>query len=220
MKWYLFIVLSLWALASQAQSVRSENTDPRVRAILDNLKKEFDSYRTLEIDFEMNLEFPGRVAETQKGRLIQDAQKYRFSTDDQEVYVDGQTMWVHIKKNKEVQILDMEENSEEFMSPRQIMDIYKSGDYIYSIIDERTVGSDNYVDIEFKPVSKKSEFAKIRLTIDKKRNKISVMRIFAKDGSRYTLSIKSMKTNQKYAQNIFRLNPETLSGVRIEDLRF
>jgi outer membrane lipoprotein-sorting protein len=220
MKGFLFLVLWMSTLTLQAQSASSESSDPKARTILDKLKKEFDSYKTMEIDFEINMEFPGRVAEVQKGRLIQDGQKYRFITQDQEVYADGKTMWVYLKKNKEVQILDVEENAEEFMSPKQILAIYQGGDYIFSIADERTIGTDKFVDIEFKPASKKSEFAKIRLTIDKNRNKMSVMRVFAKDGSRYTLTIKNIKTNLKYDASLFTLNPKTLSGVRVEDLRF
>lgn len=220
MKGLFFIFLGFSTLTLWAQTSSSESSDPKARIILDKLKKEFDSYKTMEIDFEMNMEFPGRVAEIQKGRLIQDGQKYRFTTEDQEVFVDGKTMWVHLKKNKEVQILDVEENAEEFMSPKQILAIYQGGDYIFSVVDERTVGADKFVDIEFKPTSKKSEFAKIRLTVDKNRNKMSVMRVFAKDGSKYTLTIKNIKTNLKYDVSLFTLNPKTLSGVKVEDLRF
>lgn len=212
----LFLSMSLWVVA-QTNSV--EKNDPKAKVILDKLKKEYDSYKTMEVSFEMRLEFPGRPAEIQKGHLIQDGNKYQLKMTDQEVYADGKTMWVYLKKNKEVQILDLEENAEEFMSPKQVMNIYQKGEYIYGIVDERTVGKEKFVDIEFKPLTKKSEFAKIRLTVDKVNNKMSSLRVFGKDGSRYTLSMNSLKANNKYDSKLFVLNTNTLSGVKVEDLR-
>jgi len=215
---FVFVFLGFYT-CMLSQNVIVEKNDPKAKVILDKMKKEYDSYKTMEINFELNLEFPNRPVEVQKGKLIQDGNKYQLKMDDQEVYADGKTVWVYLKKNKEVQILDAEENSEEFMSPKQIMNIYQKGEYIYSIVDERTVGKEKFVDIEFKPKSKKSEFAKIRLTIDKVNNKMVSLRVFAKDASKYTLKINSIKTNINYDSSIFVLKPNTLQGVKVEDLR-
>ena len=63
------------------------------------------------------------------------------------------------------------EDNSLFISPKQMMSIYQKGEYIYSIIEERNVGKSKYVDIEFKPSSKKSDFAKFDLLLTKQQIK-------------------------------------------------
>ncbi len=213
------LVLLSWATFISGQKTIVEKNDPQAKALLDKLKKQYDSYSTMEVSFELQLEFPNKPMETQKGNLIQSGNKYQLKMADQEVYADGKTMWVYLKKNKEVQILDMDDSSEEFLTPRQLINIYQKGEYIYTVVDERTVGKEKFIDIEFKPKSKKSEFSKIRITLDKLNNNLISLRVFAKDGSRYTLNMKGLKSNKNYDPSVFVLKPNTLVGVKVEDLR-
>ncbi len=207
-----------WAQASTMTSVK--DSDPKAKAVLDKLKKQYDAYKTMEVKFELEVEMPGQTTAIQKGSLVQDGAKYQLKLPDQEIYADGKTTWLYLKKNKEVQINDMgTEDNSLFISPKQMMSIYQKGEYIYSIIEERNVGKSKYVDIEFKPISKKSDFAKIRLTIDKTANKMISLRVFSKDGSRYTLKVSNVVTNKKYESSFFTLNTKALNGVHVEDLR-
>ena len=207
-----------WAQSNTMTSVK--DSDPKAKAVLDKLKKQYDAYKTMEVKFELEVEMPGQTTAIQKGSLVQDGAKYQLKLPDQEIYADGKTSWLYLKKNKEVQINDMgTEDNSLFISPKQMMSIYQKGEYIYSIIEERNVGKSKYVDIEFKPSSKKSDFAKIRLTIDKTANKMISLRVFSKDGSRYTLKVSNVVTNKKYELSFFTLNTKALNGVHVEDLR-
>lgn len=207
-------------VASYAQKPTSTASDPKAKVILDKLKKEYNNYKTMEVQFQMDLELPNKPIETQKGVLIQDNKKFKLAMKEQEIYSDGKNTWIYLISNKEVQILDaMEDSQSDFMSPKKMMTIYESGDYQYAIVDERNVGGQQFVDIEFKPLSKKVEFSKIRLTVDKKSNKMIALRMFLKDGSRYTLKMNNLITNKKYDASLFVLNTKALKGVQIEDLR-
>ena len=139
---------------------------------------------------------------------------------EQEIFTDGKTSWVYLKSNNEVQINDASDDAgSAFLSPKQLMEIYNKGEYVYSILEERKIGKSIYTDIEFKPVSKKSEFAKLRLTIDKKANKLLSLRVFSKDGSRFTIKVSELLSNKKYDASFFSLNTKSLKGVHVEDLR-
>jgi outer membrane lipoprotein-sorting protein len=203
-----------------ATMTKSKDSDPKARQILDKLKKQYDSYKSMEVKFEIDLELPGKALEKQKGTVIQDGKKYQVKLQDQEIYADGKTIWVYLKKNKEVQITNMEEGeASAFMSPKQMMTMYDSGEFVYSIIEERKVGDAQFVDIEFKPLSKKTEYTKMRLTIDKKANKMVSLRVFSRDGSRYTLKVSDILPNKKYDPAMFTFNTKSVQGLHIEDLR-
>ena len=207
-------------LYSQGTMLSARDNDPKAKSILDKLKKQYDSYKTMEVSFEMELELPGKKTELRKGIVIQDGKMYQIKMEDQEIYSDTKTVWVYLKNNNEVQISDYEESeSSDVMSPKQMMSLYEKGDFIYSLIEERKVGKNVFADIEFKPVSKKSDFTKMRLTVDKNSNKMISLRVFSRDGSKYLLKISDLKSNKKYDPAIFSFNPKAVTGVHIEDVR-
>lgn len=205
---------------SSTTMTKAKDSDPKAKQILDKLKKQYDAYKSMEVKFELDLELPGKAVENQKGTVIQDGKKYQVKLKDQEIYADGKTVWIYLKKNKEVQITDMEEGeSASFMSPKQMMTMYNSGDFVYEIIEERNVAGSQFVDIEFKPLSKKTDYTKMRLTIDKKANKMVSLRVFSRDGSRYTLKVSDILPNKKYDPAVFTFNTKSVPGLHIEDLR-
>lgn len=207
-------------LFGQKANVAGKENDPKAKIILDNLKKQIDSYKTIEIKFELESEIPNQAVDIQNGTYIQDGKKYQVKLKEQEIFTDGKTSWVYLKSNNEVQINDASDDAgSAFLSPKQLMEIYNKGEYVYSILEERKIDKSIYTDIEFKPVSKKSEFAKIRLTIDKKANKLLSLRVFSKDGSRFTIKVSELLSNKKYDASFFSLNTKSLKGVHVEDLR-
>lgn len=194
--------------------------DPKATVILDKLKKQYKAYTSMEVQFELDMELPGRAKEVQKGTVIQQGKKFQVKMTDQEMYCDGNATWIYFKKNKEVQVLDASESSAGgFMSPQDMMLMYEKGEFSYTLAEERSVKGQHFADIEFKPVNKFAEYAKLRMTVDKKSNKMLSLRVFSKDGSRFTLSIKSLIPNKKYAPATFSFNPKSVPGIHVEDLR-
>ena len=206
---------------SQTNTMTSKSdSDPKAKVILDKLKKQFDTYKTIQLNFEFQLELPGQPVETQKGKLIQDGVKYAIVMKDQEIYANGKNTWFYLKNKKEVQVSDfVEGENDAFLSPKQMLSLYQKGDYVYSILEERKVGKTTFVDIEFKPLTKNADFTKLRLTIDKDSNSMVSLRVFSRDGSRYLLKMSSLIPNRTYGPETFVLNTKELKGVHIEDLR-
>ena len=99
------------------------------------------------------------------------------------------------------------------------MRIYESEDYLFDIVGNNTVNGRKLTFIEFKPNDSDSEYSKLRLAVDEKRKRMTSMEVFSKDGSKYTMSINSMKTNIKYEGKIFVFDPKKFPGIHIEDLR-
>ncbi len=216
---WIFILLSFSIInVNFAQS--KNDIDPEAKKILDKLKKQYDSYKSMEVSFTMELELPGKSKDIQKGTVIQDGKKYQVKMKDQEIYADGKTVWFHLVNNKEVQISDMDDSeASDQMSPKQMMRLYEKGEYAYAITGEKTVSGKNLVEIEFKPLAKRSEYTKLRLTVDKKSNNMISLHVFSRDGSRYALKVSDIKTNKKYDSGMFVFNPKAVPGLHIEDLR-
>lgn len=217
---FLIFGISVVGYSQSNTMTTKSDSDPKAKVILDKLKKQFDTYKSLELNFEFQLEIPGKPIETQKGKLIQDGIKYAIVMKDQEIYADGKQTWLYLKSKKEVQILDFDDSgSDMFLSPKQMLSLYQTGDYVYSILEERKVGKTTYSDIEFKPLKSNSDFTKLRLTVDKTANKFVTLRVFLRDGSRYLLKMDSLIPNKKYTPDAFVMNLKDLKGVHIEDLR-
>jgi outer membrane lipoprotein carrier protein len=224
LKKFVFLWVYLIFQFGQPNSILAQKPvagqDPKAKAVLDKLKKKFEGYKTIDAAFTMTIQLPEQKAEIQKGKMVQAGQKYRAEVNGQSVFCDGKTIWVFIKKNNEVQINNFEEGNEQgFMSPSQMLSMYQSKNYQYSIVGERKVGNKTFQDIEFKPTKQNSEIVKVRLSIDKSAQNPSSLSIFNRDGSRYIMEINSMLTNKVYPANHFIFNAKDFPGVKVEDLR-
>lgn len=217
---FAFIFTNI-SFAQSGEFVR-ETSDPAAKAILEKLRKKYEGYKTVEADFKLTIEIPEEDAEIQTGNLAQEGEKYRLKLDNQAIYSDGQTLWLYLKSNNEVQINnvdDFEEEDEDFLSPKDLLRIYEKEDFIYGLTNEGYENGAAIQQIEFKPIDKDSEYAKMRLTIDKRKNQIMRIKAFAVDGARYTMDVTKFKPNLTYKNADFIFNPKDFPGVHVEDLR-
>jgi len=123
---------------------------------------------------------------------------------------------MYMKNNNVVQINNFEDD-EDPMSPGRLLKIYESDkEFVYAITNE--VKGDTKVEIEFKPLSKDADFFKIRLEVDKVKTEVKSIKVFAKDGTTYSLDIKSIRSITP-DESVFMFNKSKFPGVKVEDLR-
>ena len=220
---YRFLIILLFSVLmdnvyGQPKSL-VEKSDPQAKVILDKLKKNFEKNKSSEIEFDLIIDLVGQKTEKQKGKIIQSGKKFFASTGDQEIYCDGKTVWVYLKDANEVQINNYDpKTGGEFMSPQQIINMYETGQFIYAITGEETIGNKKITNIEFKPRSKNSEYSKIRIGIDKTDNP-NYIKVFSKNSSTFTLVFKEVIYNKTYQNDSFAFSAKKYPGVHIEDLR-
>lgn len=198
----------------------AEKPDPEAKKILDKIRKKYDAYQSVEAAFTLSVEVPGKPVEVQNGTIAQAGEKFRLDMDQQVIVNDGKTTWVYLKNNNEVQINDTEPGgSADFLTPKELLRRYEKGDYLYAITEKTTVGGKLLTHIEFKPKNARSEYSKIRVSVDEKALTIESIKAFAKDGSRYTFKINRLSPNKAFAADHFTFDPKKYPGVRVEDLR-
>ena len=224
MKKLMFCLMALFALTSasaQSPAAPPEKSDPQAKKVLDKIRKKYDAYKTLEAAFSLTIEMPQQPKEVQKGSIGQEGDKFRLEMDQQVIVNDSKTTWVYLKKNNEVQINTSQKGGgdEAFLTPKELLSRYQKGDFIYAIVDKITEGGKVLTQIEFKPKDKKSEYSKLRLSIDEKAATIQSIKAFNKDGSRFAFAITRFSPNKKFAADYFTFDPKKYPGVKVEDLR-
>ena len=213
---FIFLIVAGFSFNSIAQEV----SDPNAKVILDKLKKKYNSYKTLEMDFTIITEPAEKKKTTEKGHLYQSGKKYRLTVPQLTSFSDGKSTWTYLKKNKEIQITAAgKKGGYGIMSPQDLISIYENKEFIYAITGENTKAGVSYAEIEFKPTGKRADYSKIRLVINKKTYQISEAIAFYKDGSRYSIQLGNVTTNKPLAASLFTYDPKEFPGVKVEDLR-
>ena len=195
-------------------------TDAKAKAILAEVSKKYRSYNIIKTDFSFTLENPqAKIKETQQGSLIanSEANKYKVTMTDQELYSDGKSQWTYLKDNKEVQITDVDNNADG-VNPAKIFTVYEKG-YKSLLTGEKKVGAKTLQTIDLSPLDIKKSVFKIRLTIDKALKQITNVVIFDKSGNKYTYAIKTFTPNVKVADTVFAFDAKKYPGVEVVDLR-
>lgn len=221
--WWIIgaLVLPIGLLTAQTKATVAETSDPEAKKILDKIRKKYENYKSIEAAFTLSIELPGQPKEVQKGTVGQEGDQFRLEMEQQTIVSDGKTTWVYLKKNNEVQVNDADPTSEQegFLTPRDLLKRYQKGDFLYTITDKTTEDGKQVTQIEFKPKDRKSEYSKLRVSIDEKAGTIERIKAFAKDGGRYTFQITRLTPNKKFAAGHFSFDAKKYPGVRVEDLR-
>ena len=212
---------TLSAQTGKAPAPPAEANDPAAKKILDKIRKKYEGYKSLEASFALSIELPGQKQEVQKGTVGQEGDKFRLEMDQQIIVSDGKITWVYLKNNNEVQINDADPKDTEngFLTPKDLLKRYQKGDYLYAVTDKSTENGKLLTHIEFKPKDKKSEYSKLRVSVDEKAGSIQSVKAFGKDGSRYTFSINKFTPNKQFAADYFTFDAKKYPGVKVEDLR-
>lgn len=216
-------LLSLFFLTqltyAQATAVKGETSDPKAKAILDKVKKQYEAYNTLETNFTLTLKLAEQTKEdVQKGKMFQEKDKYRIELGKQLIISDGKIVWQKVDNNVQIKNAS-DKSSSEVLSIKDMMGVYDKK-FIWGIMGETTEGwSKKAITVVGKPTDRRNEYSKIHITIDVKTNQVVSITAFGKDQSRYKLGMESPITNKQYAANHFTFDKSKYPNVKVVDLR-
>ncbi|MEO6149606.1 MAG: outer membrane lipoprotein carrier protein LolA [Mucilaginibacter sp.] len=204
--------------------------DKDAKIILGELSKKYRSYTSIKTDFSLTIDNKqAGVIQTQNGTVISKTKGNKFrislydpiskakSVIDHEIISDGKTQWTYLVGDKEVQVNDAGEGDNAF-NPAQIFTIYEKG-YKYLYTGTQKTGGKIYQVIDLTPEAEKSQFFKIRLTIDKAKKQIYNVLVFDRNGSKYNYTLKTVTPNVPVADAYFTFDAKKNPGVEVVDLR-
>ena len=185
----------------------------RANEILDKVSQKTASYSTIEAHFiNTIINEKAGINESQKGVLYLQGNLYRLELEDQTIISDGESNWIHLIDEQEVQIIEVDDE-EESMSPSKMFTIYQEG-YKKQFVSET---NSNYI-IDLIP-KESGSFIKIELRINKKEMRIAGFTLFDKNGGSYAYDVKLFKENQIFEKGFFQFNTSAHPNVDLIDLR-
>ena len=187
--------------------------DQKAKSILDQLSDKTKSYTSIEAKFTNT--FSSTVTdinESQSGTLYLKDDAYRLEMEAQIIICDGETNWIYLTDDKEVNITEIDDEENE-LNPSKIFTLYENG-YKYKFIKEDTK---NY-HIDLFP-EEKGPFTKVELFINKSKMQISSFTMIDKQGSHFKYVIDAFVTNKEMKDDFFMFNSIDYPDVDVIDLR-
>ena len=207
--------LSILALPAQDNTYStSADSDPEATALLDLMERYLAELTSIESEFTMDIQYPEADVQRIKGTLDQEEAKYRIETSEYILLCDGGTRWVHDIVNKEVTIYNAD--TSELTTPTDYLTLYQDEQFAYRLLDQT---SNEFSAIEFKPLDKYSDYAKLRLTLKSADGAPVALEVFEKGGGTIVITIDSLQQGAAKDIEWFRFDESAYPGVHVEDLR-
>lgn len=209
----LCCLLILGMGAAYAQQGFVEKSDPEAVALLKKVKAKYAKYDGISLNYTLTMEY-GEDKEVQKGSLIQKGEQYSINNNGNLIINDGNTVWMYIEKQNEVQINDYIPEEDIEFSPQEIFSLGENDDYVYVITGKDSKG----YKVELKPRDRDSDVKKVRVVVDAKQLTIQSVNVFSADGTRMSFAIEDIKNIKPSASN-FTFDKSKYPGVKEIDLR-
>jgi len=195
-------------------------TDASAKSILQQLTQTYEGYKAIRADFTLTIQQPQQTGNyVESGTLSMETTtgKYRITTDNQDIISDGETQWLILKEEGEVQVTEVDD-SPEAISPANIFSFYNHG-YKYVSAPNETANGQPLLVVELSPEDAQNPYFKIKLRILKSKNWIYDATIFDKSGVRYTYLLKNTTSHPSMAADTFVFKQTNYPGIEIVDLR-
>ena len=202
----LFFILTMLPIMLLAQNQKA-------KSILDQLSEKTKSYTSIEAKFTNTFKSTvTEINESQTGTIFTKNNSYRLEMNGQTIISDGETNWIYLKDENEVNITEIDDDENE-INPSKIFTIYESG-YKYKFIKE---DKESY-HINLFP-NENGPFSKIELFINKPKMQISSFIMFDKQGSVYKYTIDSFIVNKEIEDEFFMFQTSNYPNIEVIDLR-
>lgn len=212
---FVFAIAVSFCTGSIAQT--KDTQDPKAKGILDEVSAKTKSYTSIKVDFTMVMQGKDKTKkpETQKGALQLKGDRYKLDIKGQEIISDAKTSWTYLKDNNELQINNVDPNSNDGVTPSNIFTIYEKG-YKYKFISE--TATTQTIDL-FPNNPEKKKFHTIKLVINKAQKQISSFTVFMKDGNVFDYTINTFVTSAVIPDSVFVFDVKAHPGIEVIDLR-
>ena len=205
-KFTLFIVAVFTVLTINAQ-----NSD-KAKSLLNEVSSKVKSYDNMVIDFNYNLEnLEEKVSQETKGNVSIDGDKYVLNLMGTTQIFDGKKIYTIIPEDQEINISDYIEEDDNSITPSKMFTFYQKG-YNYKWDITQDVKGRKIQYIKLTPIDSRAEVKNILLGIDSQTKHIYNLIQTQDNGTKITITVKSFKTNQPLAKNLF-----TFSESRYKD---
>ncbi|HNY62086.1 MAG TPA: outer membrane lipoprotein carrier protein LolA [Bacteroidales bacterium] len=213
--WIALISFSLLLFTLKGQT--TVDKDQGAGTILEGVLAKYDSYSTMNIDFQFQTKKEKKTVSSLTGKLIIKKEKYHASLDGDIYACDKESVWNYQKNGNEVNIYEYDEADIPIFHPTKFLAHWKK-EFKARFIREETKNGRILQIIDLIPL-KNNSYYKIRIYIDKSKKEVTQTEIHDKDNTIYLYKITKLVPNGTINDQIFSFKKEQYPGVEINDMR-
>ncbi|SHL20097.1 chaperone LolA [Chitinophaga jiangningensis] len=219
MKKYVLTGLLLSGITFSGMAQTKQVSDPKAKTVLDGVSSRFKTLKSVVANFVLKVEGANNsVADSKKGTVYMKGSKYKVTMDGQEIISDNKTSWTYAKDVNEVTINNVDQSSGA-ITPAKLFTNFYDKDFLYRLTPETTEKGKVLQNVEMTPTDKSKNIFKVIVSVDKKAQNIAKMKVFEKNGNRYTYEITNFTPNAAVTDATFLFDPKKYPGVEVVDLR-
>jgi len=208
----------------QRENVRVIHTergidDPAAHAILGNVRRNFESFRSLKFHFSVITEnrMEGVRNTVGNGTILMRGDSYNLSFLEMTTISDGRTVWNFNSETNEVYISRVNPDDFETMNPLMLINSYQDH-FRGTLIREQMENNIHVAIIDLRPFETRN-FHRVRMVVNMQNNSLVRSEIHDRDGTILIFQIDQMQTNVPTPSNQFRFDVARHPGVEVIDLR-
>lgn len=212
MKKIVFLILACFSLGMNAQSAQ------KAEQLLNEVSKKVSSYDNMVIDFKYALENTSEnIHQETRGDASIKGDKYVLNFMGTTQLFDGKKVYTIIPEDEEINISNYVAEDENNITPSKMFTFYQDG-YNFDWDITQNVNGRTIQYVKLTPKDSEAEVKNILLGIDKETKNIYNLIQTQPNGTKITITVKSFKTNQSLAQNLFTFDESRYSNYYINRL--
>lgn len=212
MKKLVFILAAIMAFNVQAQ-----NSKPAEK-LLNEVSNKVKSYDNMVIEFKYALDnSKENVHQETRGDVSIDGDKYVLNLMGTTQMFDGKKIYTIIPEDEEINISNYSDDDTNSITPSKMFTFYEDG-YNYNMDITQNVNGREIQYVKLTPKDSKAEIKNILLGIDKQTKNIYNLIQTQENGTKVTITVKSFKTDQPLAKNLFTFDEDRYSDYYINRL--
>ena len=212
MKKIVFLIFACFSLGIQGQNSQ------KAEQLLNEVSKKVSSYDNMVIDFKYSLENTSEnIHQETRGDASIKGNKYVLNFMGTTQLFDGKKVYTIIPEDEEINISNYVAEDENNITPSKMFTFYQDG-YNFDWDITQNVNGRTIQYVKLTPKDSESEVKNILLGIDKETKNIYNLIQTQPNGTKITITVKSFKTNQSLAQNLFTFDESRYSNYYINRL--
>jgi len=173
------------------------------KKLLNEVSAKVKSYDNIVIDFKWNLSNEKEnVNQETRGDVTIAGNKYVLNMLGSTRMFDGTNIYTVVPEDEEVTISKYNSQDDKEITPSKLLTFYEKG-YTYKMDITQDVKGRKIQYVKLTPIDTKAEIKNILLGIDAQTKHIYRLIQTDENGTRYTLTVNSFKTNQPLSSTLF-----------------
>lgn len=212
MKNLIFITLAIFTISLQAQN------SSKAEALLNEVSSKVKSYDNMVIDFKYTLQNnAANVNQETRGDVSIKGEKYVLNLMGTTQMFDGKKIYTIIPEDEEINISTYVEEEENNITPSKMFTFYEEG-YNYEMDAAQNLNGRKIQYVKLTPKDSDAEVKNILLGIDSQTKHIYNLIQTQDNNTKITITVKSFKTDQELAQNLFTFEEDRYEDFYINRL--